>query len=150
MIYVTHDQIEAMTLADRIVVLRDGRIEQVGSPMELYNNPANRFVASFLGSPSMNFLDKSVAGQTAGQTVGIRPEHLTLADEGQIRGTVTHVERLGGDTNLLVKTDAAEQLTVRLFGQNQTQVGAQVTLAFDPALAFHFDADDQRVMSQAA
>ena len=150
MIYVTHDQIEAMTLADKIVVLRDGRIAQEGSPMELYNNPANRFVASFLGSPSMNFLEKSVAGLAPGQTLGIRPEHLKLADSGQIEGRVTHVERLGGDTNLLVVTGAGETLTVRLFGQDQTDVGAEVRLGFDPAHAFYFNQADERVYSAAA
>jgi multiple sugar transport system ATP-binding protein len=150
MIYVTHDQIEAMTLADRIVILRDGQIEQVGSPMELYNNPANRFVAGFIGSPSMNFLDRSVPGQPSGVTIGIRPEHLNLVADGPIGGEVTHVERLGGDTNLLVKTAQGELLTVRLFGQNDTPVGAQVQLGFDPELAFHFDAQDKRIRSLAA
>jgi multiple sugar transport system ATP-binding protein len=150
MIYVTHDQIEAMTLADKIVVLRDGRIEQVGSPMELYNNPANRFVAGFLGSPSMNFLERSVSGLAQGQTLGIRPEHLTLSDTGQITGRVTHVERLGGDTNLLVVTDKNETLTVRLFGQDPTEVGADVRLAFDPANAFYFDKSNERLYQDAA
>lgn len=150
MIYVTHDQIEAMTLADKIVVLRDGRIEQVGSPMELYNNPANRFVASFLGSPSMNFLERSVPELPAGQTLGIRPEHLSLTENGAISGRVTHVERLGGDTNLLVVTDQGETLTVRLFGQDPTQVGDQVQLSFDPAQAFYFDDAQQRIFADAA
>ncbi|MFZ5962847.1 ABC transporter ATP-binding protein [Thalassococcus sp. BH17M4-6] len=150
MIYVTHDQIEAMTLADKIVVLRDGRIEQVGSPMELYNNPANRFVASFLGSPSMNFLERSVPGLPAGQTLGIRPEHLHLAEDGPIKGEVTHVERLGGDTNLLVRTDEDETLTVRLFGQDMTPVGARVTLGYKATDAFYFDAEDARLQPEAA
>ncbi|NNE89039.1 MAG: ABC transporter ATP-binding protein [Silicimonas sp.] len=150
MIYVTHDQIEAMTLADKIVVLRDGRVEQVGSPMELYNNPANKFVASFLGSPSMNFLEASVPGLPAGQTLGIRPEHLGFVENGQIGGTVTHVERLGGDTNLLVSTDEGETLTVRLFGQDLTEVGAKVRLGFDPANAFYFNDAQERIFQQAA
>ncbi|MDW4498474.1 ABC transporter ATP-binding protein [Sulfitobacter sp. D35] len=150
MIYVTHDQIEAMTLADRIVVLRDGRIEQVGSPMELYNNPANRFVASFLGSPSMNFLDRSVPDVPGDQTLGIRPEHLSLAPDGRIRGEVTHVERLGGDTNLLVRSEQGEMLTVRLFGQDNTPVGATVGLDFDDAEAFFFDAAQNRLWPEAA
>lgn len=150
MIYVTHDQIEAMTLADKIVVLRDGGIEQIGSPMELYNNPANRFVASFLGSPAMNFLERSVSGLAQGTTIGIRPEHLTLSADGQISGEVTHVERLGGDTNLLVKTDQDETLTVRLFGQNPTKVGARVQLVFDPEMAFHFDDAGRRVTATTA
>ena len=150
MIYVTHDQIEAMTLADKIVVLRDGRVEQVGSPMELYNNPANRFVASFLGAPSMNFLDRSVPGVPDGQTIGLRPEYLRLSDAGTFGGTVTHVERLGGDTNLLVKTDQGERLTVRLFGQDPTKVGDAVKLAFDPARAFYFNAAQERIFQHAA
>ena len=146
MIYVTHDQIEAMTLADKIVVLRDGTIEQIGSPMELYNNPANRFVAGFLGSPAMNFLDRSISDLPSGQTIGIRPEHLTLSDRGQIGGSVTHVERLGGDTNLLVRTDQDETLTARLFGQHPINVGAKVRLAFDTANAFYFDESNERVL----
>lgn len=150
MIYVTHDQIEAMTLADKIVVLRDGRVEQVGTPMELYNNPANRFVASFLGSPSMNFLERSVPGVADGQTIGIRPEHLRLAPSGQFSGIVTHVERLGGDTNLLVKTDQGETVTVRLFGQDPTEVGDVVHLAFAPEDAFYFDAAQERIFDAAA
>ncbi|MGB3279553.1 MAG: ABC transporter ATP-binding protein [Pseudorhodobacter sp.] len=144
-IYVTHDQIEAMTLADKIVVLRDGRIEQVGSPMELYNNPANQFVASFLGSPSMNFLSQSIPDLKAGQTLGIRPEHLRIVADGPIKGEVTHVERLGGDTNLLVKTDKAELLTVRLFGQDGTKVGAQIGLDYNAKNAFNFDQNGARV-----
>ena len=145
MIYVTHDQTEAMTLADKIVVLRDGRVEQTGSPMELYNNPANQFVAGFLGSPSMNFLQTSVKGQSDGVTLGIRPEHLILRDGGRITGKVTHVERLGGDTNLLITTTQGETLTVRLFGQHIAQVGDDATLDFEDAHAFYFDADQQRV-----
>ncbi len=150
MIYVTHDQIEAMTLADKIVVLRDGRVEQVGSPMELYNNPANQFVAGFLGSPSMNFLSQSVTGLENGTTLGIRPEHLRFDANGQISGQVTHVERLGGDTNLLVKTDADEVLTVRLFGQDPTEVGDDVRLSYENANAFFFDQNGQRALPRAA
>ena len=145
MIYVTHDQTEAMTLADKIVVLRDGRVEQVGSPMELYNNPANQFVAGFLGSPAMNFLKSAGSDLPQGATLGIRPEHLTLVSGGKIDGTVTHVERLGGDTNLLVKSSEDERLTVRLFGQHATQVGDTVSLDYDPQNAFLFDQDQQRI-----
>ncbi|AEI94941.1 ABC transporter ATP-binding protein [Roseobacter litoralis] len=145
MIYVTHDQIEAMTLADKIVVLRDGRIEQIGSPMELYNNPANRFVASFLGSPSMNFLARSVPDLPPGQTMGIRPEHLRLSDTGPISGSVTHVERLGGDTNLLVRTPQDETLTVRVFGQDPSEVGDVVHLTFAPQQVFHFNEAQERI-----
>ena len=145
MIYVTHDQTEAMTLADKIVVLRDGRVEQVGSPMELYNNPANQFVAGFLGAPSMNFLKTSVADAPDGITTGIRPEHLTLSKSGPITGNVTHVEQLGGDTNILVKTNKDEMLTVRLFGQHPSQVGEAINLNFAPENAFHFDNNQNRV-----
>jgi multiple sugar transport system ATP-binding protein len=145
MIYVTHDQTEAMTLADKIVVLRDGRVEQVGSPMELYNNPANQFVAGFLGSPAMNFLKKAPLSIPKGGTLGIRPEHLRPVSGGRIKGTVTHVERLGGDTNLLVSTDAHEKLTVRIFGQDGTEVGARIELDYDDNASFVFDHAHQRV-----
>ena len=145
MSYVTHDQTEAMTLADKIVVLRDGHVEQVGSPMELYNNPANKFVAGFLGSPAMNFLEKATVDIPPGGTLGIRPEHLRLVKDGRIYGTVTHVERLGGDTNLLVTTSEQETLTVRLFGQDDTAVGEAIHLDYDNQLAFAFDENDQRI-----
>jgi len=144
MIYVTHDQTEAMTLADRIVVLRDGRIEQIGSPMELYNDPANQFVAGFLGAPSMNFLAAGPLG-APGATLGIRPEHLRVGATGRLKGHITHVERLGGDTNLLVQTEAGETVTVRLFGQHPHKVGDPVALDFDDAHAYAFDADGKRL-----
>ncbi|MCT8328820.1 ABC transporter ATP-binding protein [Albidovulum sediminis] len=144
MIYVTHDQTEAMTLANRIVVLRDGRIEQVGSPMELYNDPANRFVAGFIGAPSMNFLKAGPLG-APGAELGIRPETLRVAAEGPIRGTVTHVERLGSDTNLLVVTPTEETVTVRLFGQHDHRVGEEIALDFDRARALSFDAGGKRL-----
>ncbi|TIU90903.1 MAG: ABC transporter ATP-binding protein, partial [Mesorhizobium sp.] len=90
MIYVTHDQVEAMTLADKIVVLNAGKIEQIGGPMELYNSPANEFVAGFIGSPKMNFVDGARLGETA-KTIGVRPEHLTVdAKSGTWKGTVVH------------------------------------------------------------
>src|SRR5882724_2667138 len=100
MIYVTHDQVEAMTLADRIVVMSAGRIEQIGTPMELYNNPANLFVAGFIGSPQMNFLDAGAVGFNGAKTIGVRPEHLTVsAEKGDWPGTLVHTEHLGADTN---------------------------------------------------
>lgn len=144
MVYVTHDQTEAMTLADRIVVLRDGKIEQIGSPMALYNDPDNQFVAGFLGAPSMNFLAAGPLG-TPGTTLGIRPEHLTVAAKGRIAGTITHVERLGGDTNLLVTTTQGETLTVRLFGQHPYQVDEQVALDFEDRNAYRFDMEGRRI-----
>ncbi|WP_341212763.1 ABC transporter ATP-binding protein [uncultured Limimaricola sp.] len=144
MIYVTHDQTEAMTLADRIVVLRDGRVEQVGAPMELYNNPANRFVAGFLGAPSMNFL-APVSDAPEGAVLGIRPEHLRPDPKGPIRGRITHVERLGGDTNIVVGTEAGAQATIRMFGQHAAKVGEGIAMGFDPAHGFLFDAGGQRL-----
>jgi len=145
MIYVTHDQVEAMTLANRIVVLRDGRVEQVGSPMTLYNDPVNRFVASFLGSPAMNFLPAEALGRPAGHVVGVRPERLRIAEAGRIRGRVTHVEMLGGDTNILIQTEAGDRLTVREFRQFGIAPDAVVELDFEDRHALHFDADGHRV-----
>ncbi|SDF44584.1 ABC transporter ATP-binding protein [Limimaricola pyoseonensis] len=144
MIYVTHDQTEAMTLADRIVVLRDGRIEQTGSPMELYNDPANRFVAGFLGAPSMNFL-RPVSAAPEGAVLGIRPEHLRPEPDGPIRGAIAHVERLGGDTNIVVDTESGEQATIRMFGQHPAKVGEPIAMGFDARHAFHFDAEGRRL-----
>ncbi|NBE07238.1 ABC transporter ATP-binding protein [Paragemmobacter ruber] len=145
MVYVTHDQVEAMTLADKIVVLRAGIVEQVGSPMELYNNPANTFVAGFIGSPQMNFLKSAALGQR-GETTGIRPEHLTLSREaGTIPGTVSHVEKLGGETLVYVRTEPHGLLTVRLFGEHNYTVDEPVHLTADATRAFHFDAAGQRL-----
>ncbi len=145
MIYVTHDQTEAMTLADKIVVLRDGTVEQVGSPMDLYNNPANRFVAGFLGAPSMNFIPAERLGGTVGHEIGIRPERITVGDGGQLAATVTHVERLGGDTNVLAVTTSGDEITVRLFGQHPIEVGAEVDLGFNPDDSYLFDDQGRRI-----
>ncbi len=139
MIYVTHDQTEAMTLADRIVVLRDGEIEQVGAPMELYNNPENQFVAGFLGAPAMNFLDAPTHGYGQAVVLGIRPEHLHLRDDGPLSGRVIHMERLGADTNVLVTLATGESLTLRLFGQYGFEIDQKISIGFDPAQAFLFD-----------
>ena len=145
MIYVTHDQVEAMTLADKIVVLNAGRIEQVGAPMELYNSPANTFVAGFIGSPQMNFLEAGALG-APGKTLGIRPEHLALSHEtGAIPGTISHVEHLGGETNVYVRTDHHGLLTVRRFGEHRFGVDETVHLTPDPARAFHFGDDGRRL-----
>jgi multiple sugar transport system ATP-binding protein len=146
-IYVTHDQVEAMTLADKIVVLRDGKVEQVGSPMALYNDPDNTFVAGFIGSPQMNFLQSAALGE-AGATTGVRPEHLVLgAAGGRIPGTVSHVEKLGGETLVYVRTEPHGLLTVRLFGEHDHAVNEVVTLDIQPGRAFHFDAAGQRLRS---
>ncbi|MCX8954583.1 ABC transporter ATP-binding protein [Ruegeria sp. NA] len=143
MIYVTHDQTEAMTLAD-IVVLRDGRVEQVGSPMELYNNPANRFVAGFLGSPSMNFLPADNLTPGDARELGLRPEDIRLESGGPIAGTVSHVEQLGGDTNVILQTSNVP-ITVRLFGQHAIAPGDDVQFGFDPNRAYYFGNDGQRL-----
>jgi multiple sugar transport system ATP-binding protein len=144
MIYVTHDQTEAMTLADKIVVLRDGHVEQVGSPMELYNNPINQFVAGFLGAPSMNFMPAESLGGPSGLTVGLRPEHLRLSDKGRIQASVDHVENLGGDTNVLATVGEDSTITVRLFGQHQVKTGETVSIDFADEHLYFFDADGQR------
>ncbi|WP_192253619.1 ABC transporter ATP-binding protein [Mesorhizobium silamurunense] len=141
MIYVTHDQVEAMTLADKIVVLNAGRIEQIGSPMELYNSPANDFVAGFIGSPKMNFIDGAKLGETA-KTVGVRPEHLTVdAKSGAWKGTVVHAEHLGADTNLYLDCEKAGLLTVRIFGVYNAEPGATLYATPDPAKTYRFGAD---------
>jgi multiple sugar transport system ATP-binding protein len=144
MVYVTHDQVEAMTLANKIVVLRDGRVEQVGTPMQLYNDPDNTFVAGFIGSPQMNLLRSSDLGQR-GETIGIRPEHLHIRSGGAIAGTVSHVEKLGGETLVYVRCAAHGLVTVRLFGEHDYSVDSPVTLDMDPARAFHFDAAGKRL-----
>lgn len=145
MIYVTHDQTEAMTLADKIVVLRDGHVEQVGSPMELYNNPINQFVAGFLGAPSMNFMPAESVGGPSGLTAGVRPEHLRLADGGRIQAVVNHVENLGGDTNVLANVGEESTITVRLFGQHQVGTDETVSIDFADEHLYFFDADGKRV-----
>lgn len=144
MIYVTHDQTEAMTLADKIVVLRDGRVEQIGSPMELYNNPANQFVAGFLGSPSMNFLPAGVLNAGDGHTVGLRPEDIYLDDAGPLTARVSHVEKLGGDTNVIASV-SDHQITARLFGQHDVAEGQDLTFGFKPESAYRFNPEGQRL-----
>jgi multiple sugar transport system ATP-binding protein len=145
MIYVTHDQIEALTLADRVAVLNAGRVEQIGAPMTLYNDPANTFVAGFIGSPQMNFLEAAALGRP-GTTLGIRPEHLGISREaGAIPGTISHVEHLGGETNVYVRTDRHGLLTVRRFGEHAYAVDETVHLTPDPAREFHFDEDGRRI-----
>jgi multiple sugar transport system ATP-binding protein len=148
MIYVTHDQVEAMTLADKIVVLRAGRVEQVGRPMDLYNDPDNTFVAGFIGSPQMNFLKAGKLGLSS-DTLGIRPEHLGLAHgaagEGRIPGRVSHVEKLGGETLVYVHAEDHGLLTVRLFGEQDYAVDEAVALRLDPDRLFHFDAEGRRL-----
>jgi multiple sugar transport system ATP-binding protein len=141
MIYVTHDQVEAMTLADRIVVLNGGKIEQVGSPMELYNRPANKFVAGFIGSPQMNFIEAAKIGQSGYTTLGIRPEHLVLdKKKGDWKGKVIHVEHLGADSNIYLDFEGAGLVTVRENGESDYEVGEIVHVTADPKKRTYFDA----------
>ena len=133
MIYVTHDQIEAMTMADKIVVLQAGVIEQVGSPMELYDKPCNKFVAGFIGSPKMNFLEGSEADKYNAHTIGVRPEHISISKtKGQLVGTVGVVEHLGSDTYLHVSCENSnEQMIVRADANNGFKYGDKIHLTLD-------------------
>ncbi|MFY1708483.1 ABC transporter ATP-binding protein [Tritonibacter scottomollicae] len=144
MVYVTHDQTEAMTLADKIVVLRDGRVEQIGSPMELYNNPTNQFVAGFLGSPAMNFLPANLLEDGSPNTLGVRPEDLALDDTGPLDVTTKHVEQLGGDTNVIADCHG-HQITVRLFGQHAINAGQHLRLGIADGKSYFFDAQGNRL-----
>ena len=145
MVYVTHDQVEAMTLADKIVVLRDGRVEQIGRPMDLYNDPDNTFVAGFIGSPQMNFLKARLLG-LGFETLGIRPEHLAISTgAGQIEGQVSHLEKLGGETLTYVRTEDHGLLTVRQFGEHDHPVDGTVRVTPDQERAFRFDAEGRRL-----
>ncbi len=124
MIYVTHDQVEAMTMADKIVVLNGGQIEQVGTPMTLYNNPASPFVAGFIGSPKMNLFEGEIAAQEGCRTYGIRPEHITLSPtEGKWQGKVRHIERLGADTVVYLDVPELQTLVVRTDGDRPVTTG---------------------------
>ncbi|MCI2400345.1 sn-glycerol-3-phosphate ABC transporter ATP-binding protein UgpC [Aliiroseovarius subalbicans] len=160
MIYVTHDQVEAMTLADKIVVLRAGHIEQVGSPMDLYQDPDNKFVAGFIGSPSMNFMQGVVEGgkvrlpalgdalvqaqvalpgDGAAVTVGLRPQNLKLVADDASPIVVDISERLGGVAYDYLDTPTGERIVVETKGDDVQPAGANVTLDFDPATAMFFD-----------
>ncbi|MEF2073691.1 extracellular solute-binding protein [Consotaella aegiceratis] len=174
MIYVTHDQVEAMTLADRIVVMDSGRISQVGSPLDLYHHPANKFVAAFIGSPGMNFLPaEPTRGEGATPAVqlrgtpgtlplrgrpatvpaglleaGIRPEDVTLAEPGSagtvLTGAVELVERLGNSTIVYVATDLG-QVVKQGDGNLQVKLGQPVGIGWDPARMHVFDAAGQAI-----
>ncbi|MCO5082056.1 MAG: ABC transporter ATP-binding protein [Rhizobiaceae bacterium] len=142
MIYVTHDQVEAMTMADKIVVLNAGNIEQVGSPLDLYKNPRNLFVAGFIGSPKMNFVTGEPARKAGAETIGVRPEHVSVSTSGgEWKGTVGVAEHLGADTFIHVNTDAACTITVRASGDMPVSHGDTVFLTPDPARIHKFGAD---------
>src|SRR5690242_1374217 len=162
-VYVTHDQVEAMTMADRIVVMHDGRIEQIGSPLHLYDHPDNLFVAQFIGSPAMNVVNGTLRRSNGsafveaeggtrwplrggagadGQPValGVRPEHLTLAggDTMAVPGEIVVVEPTGAETELLVQVGAA-QVTLVTSGRPDVNPGERVGLAVEPGMAHLFD-----------
>ncbi len=172
MLFVTHDQIEAMTLSTKVVVLNAGRVEQIGRPMDLYRRPANRFVAGFIGSPQMNFLPAvlrrvgagaavDLAGQSLGLPLppgsgadlsqaceaGLRPEHIRIvaAAESGLSARVTSVERLGAETLVFAKTLAGQALVVRADGSLPVEDGEAITLAIDPGHLHFFDRDGVRV-----
>ncbi|MFL5238882.1 MAG: ABC transporter ATP-binding protein [Rhizomicrobium sp.] len=145
MVYVTHDQVEAMTLADQIVVLNGGRIEQAGSPLELYERPATTFVATFIGSPKMNLLTGDFAQTLGAATYGIRPEHLALSDDGPWPAKVKVTEYLGNETILYVAADVGE-LTLRLPGNHSFAAGQQVRVAPNPDHRHLFDAKSRRIV----
>jgi multiple sugar transport system ATP-binding protein len=150
MIYVTHDQTEAMTLADKIVVLNAGRIQQVGRPIDLYRRPANLFVAGFIGSPKMNFIAGDEARREGAKTIGIRPEHLLMTNETpRWTGSVRHAEHLGSDTYLYVQTERAGELTVRIVGEAAAGVGERIGISPLTAAMHRFDDADVLIASGA-
>jgi multiple sugar transport system ATP-binding protein len=152
MIYVTHDQVEAMTMADKIVVLNAGHIEQVGSPLDLYRHPRNLFVAGFIGSPKMNLFTGREAEAHGAATVGIRPEHITAtkSGEGAWKGKVGVSEHLGSDTFLHVHdTGLADTVTVRASGEMDIRHGNTVWLQPQMDKLHRFDADGARMPDPA-
>ena len=173
-IYVTHDQVEAMTMADRIVVMRDGVIQQIGTPAEVYAHPATTFVATFVGSPPMNLFPGAIVASDAGPvfqgvisqplegqartglpdgpvTLGIRPEHVSLdttGSPGAIPGTVALVENVGADAYLSVSVAEGETLWVRTSAQTSVTEGAPVALRFDAPHIRWFDAVGHRITQE--
>lgn len=144
-IYVTHDQIEAMTLADKIVVLNNGIVEQIDTPTELYNKPQTEFVAGFIGSPKMNFLRGSIVTEKEADVYGIRPEHINLSSsEGKIKGTLRHFENLGADTLLYFDTEDYQKIVVRKEGIKSFEKGEVLFLDYDDT-HLHMFKDGKRV-----
>lgn len=151
-VYVTHDQVEAMTLADRVVVLRDGRIEQVGTPLDLYDRPANQFVAQFIGTPQMNMVAATQLPELAAAcglpanaqaTVGVRPEDITLCPPGQglVQCTVDLVEALGAETLIYMSTAQGVELVARVTDRSALRAGKAVGVQIDADAAHLFDAE---------
>jgi multiple sugar transport system ATP-binding protein len=147
MIYVTHDQVEAMTMADKIVVLRAGHIEQVGSPLELYHAPRNVFVAGFIGSPKMNLITGKEASALDATTIGVRPEHIAISKtSGDWSGKVAVAEHLGSDTFLHVHgTGLLDAMTVRVTGDVEFRHGDTIYMTPDRSQIHRFDAQGLRI-----
>ena len=157
-VYVTHDQVEAMTLGSRIAVMKGGVVQQLGTPDDIYNRPANTYVATFIGSPTMNLLRGAATGGQFGiqgaalnlaapasaneVLLGVRPEHLVMQDSAPWRGKVSVVEPTGPDTYVVVDT-AAGSVTLRTDAQTRVQPGDSVGLAVEPANAHWFDASSE-------
>jgi|TARA_B110000967_G_scaffold206410_1_gene253042 multiple sugar transport system ATP-binding protein len=152
MVYVTHDQVEAMTMADKIVVMHDGIIEQTGTPLDLYNKPANLFVAGFIGSPKMNFLDclslpeniKKLAPNGA-LTFGIRPEHLSITKKNSILLNVKNVEQLGSDSYLYGDTIDKQDLSIKLNNQTDIKSGQSVNVGCNLTDMHWFDSNGMSI-----
>jgi multiple sugar transport system ATP-binding protein len=146
MIYVTHDQVEAMTMADKIVVLNRGEVAQIGSPLELYNRPQNVFVARFIGSPTMNLATGPSAQKRNAATLGIRPEHLGISTTaGEWPAKVRLAEHLGSDTFVYVEVDGIGPMTVRMEGEAPTEPGQRIFLTPQEPRLHRFDKADQRI-----
>jgi multiple sugar transport system ATP-binding protein len=145
-IYVTHDQVEALTLADKIVVLNKGEVAQIGSPLELYNRPQNLFVARFIGSPTMNVIGGLPAAKRGAANIGVRPEHVDFSTTaGEWPATVRLAEHLGSDTFLYVEADGIGPLTVRLAGEAPSESGQKVFLTPQEPRIHLFDKDGLRI-----
>lgn len=140
MVYVTHDQVEAMTMADRIAVFNAGIIEQVGTPLELYKNPVNKFVAGFIGSPKMNFIDAPQNEDANVSCIGIRPEHITLSTEqGTWAGTVGVIEHLGSESFLHINIEGKGTVTVKADGDCPLKYGDSIYLSAPADKVLKFD-----------
>ena len=150
MIYVTHDQVEAMTLADRIVVINQGVIEQVGTPIELYNSPKNQFVAEFIGSPKMNMINIengekfdliNLNPPSEANKIGIRPEHLSLANNGshKLKGTVRHIENLGEHLLCYINLEKDNEITAKLDVNSDIKINEKINLNWHQDHQHFFD-----------
>jgi multiple sugar transport system ATP-binding protein len=145
MVYVTHDQVEAMTLADRICVLRDGLVEQVGTPIELYEKPVNRFVAGFIGSPEMNILEGKFAEVHKCHAIGIRAEHLEVTKSGPLKGKVIHTEILGSDSFIFVDIGGTSPIIVRENGTTKHALNKTVCLTPLKGYVHRFNAEGRAI-----